>query len=257
MWFDSHCHLHLCEQDSALEQVMERAGSAGVHALLTLGTDVVTSRRSVAIAHEYGVVYAGAGVHPNDARTWSDEAAAGIRALLDDERVVAVGETGLDFYREQVPADVQRVAFSAQVELAVRLDKALVIHTRNSVFEVLEVLESEGSPERLVFHCWSGDPVALRRAVALGAHISFAGNVSFRTAGDLRAVVKQVPDDRLLIETDSPFLSPEPRRGRPNEPANVVHVGRAVSEALDVQEADIAGTTAENAAALFGIPGRA
>ena len=255
MWFDSHCHLHLCEQDSPVADVMERAGSAGVHALLTLGTDVATSRRSVAIAHQYDGVYAGAGVHPNDAGAWTDEAAAGIHALLADERVAAVGETGLDFYRNEVPADPQRVAFSAQVELAVRLDKALVIHTRNSVFDVLEVLEAEGSPERLVFHCWSGDRAALRRALALGAYVSFAGNVSFRTAGDLRAVVEQVPGDRLLIETDSPFLSPEPRRGRPNEPANIAYVGRAVSEALGVQEADIASSTAENAAALLRLPG--
>lgn len=254
MWFDSHCHLHLCEQEAVLADQMGRAKDAGVHALVSLGTDLISSRRSVSIAHEYGF-YAGAGMHPNDAVAWSDESAAGIEGLLADERVAAVGETGLDFYRDEVPADRQRTAFSAQIELSRRYGKALVIHTRDSVGEVLDMLESEGPPVRLVFHCWSGDQAALRRALALGAHISFAGNVSFRSAGELRAAVKQVPGDRLLIETDSPFLSPEPRRGRPNEPANVVHVGRAVAVVLGVDEEVVARTTAENAAVLFGLPG--
>jgi len=254
MWFDSHCHLHICEQEASLAGLIRRAKAAGVHALLTLGTDVASSRRAVAIAHDHGV-YAGAGVHPNDARTWSDEAAADIEALMTDDRVVAVGETGLDFYRDAVPADLQRAAFSAHVELSKRHDKTLVIHTRNSVLEVLDMLDSEGAPERLVFHCWSGDGAALRRALTLGAYVSFAGNVSFRSAGDLRAAAALVPRDRLLIETDSPYLAPEPRRGRPNEPANIVHVGRAVADALGVGPEEVAGTTADNAVSLFGLQG--
>lgn len=254
MWFDSHCHLHICEQESSLADLIGRAEAAGVHSLITLGTDVASSRRAVAIAHDHGV-YAGVGVHPNDADTWSDEAAAAIEGLLSDERVAAVGETGLDFYREEVPADLQRVAFCAHVEMSKRHDKALVIHTRNSVLEVLDMLDSEGAPERLVFHCWSGDGTALRRALTLGAYVSFAGNVSFRGAMDLRTVAALMPGDRLLIETDSPYLAPEPRRGRPNEPANVVHVGRAVADALGVGPEDIARATADNAVALFGLQG--
>ncbi|MDQ3659646.1 MAG: TatD family hydrolase, partial [Actinomycetota bacterium] len=162
MWFDSHCHLHICEQGTSLADLIERAEDAGVHALVSLGTDASSSRRAVAIAHDFGV-YAGVGVHPNDAGAWSDGAAADIEALLSDERVVAVGETGLDFYRDEVPADLQRAAFSAHVEISKRHQKALVIHTRNSVVEVLDMLDSEGAPERLVFHCWSGDGAALRR----------------------------------------------------------------------------------------------
>ncbi|MDQ3767146.1 MAG: TatD family hydrolase [Actinomycetota bacterium] len=254
MWFDSHCHLHICEQDAPLSDLIERAEGARVHALVSLGTDVASSRRAIAIAHEYGV-YAGVGVHPNDAGAWSDEAAVDIEALLADDCVAAVGETGLDFYRDEVPVDLQRAAFSAHVEMSKRHHKALVIHTRNSVGEVLDMLDSEGAPERLVFHCWSGDAAALRHALTLGAHISFAGNVSFRSAGDLRAAAALVPRDRLLIETDSPYLAPEPRRGRPNEPANVVHVGRAVADALGVKAENIARTTSDNAATLFGLPG--
>lgn len=231
---------------------MQRADDAGVHGLVSLGTDVISSRRSVAIAHEYGV-YAGAGVHPNDAAVWGDESAAGIEELLADDRVAAVGETGFDFYRQEVPSDRQRAAFAAQIEMSRRHGKALVIHTRNSVREALYMLESQGPPERFVFHCWSGDEAALRRAVALGAYVSFAGNVSFRSAGDLRAAVRLVPGDRLLVETDAPFLAPEPRRGRPNEPANVVHVGRAVAGAFGAEEAAVARMTAANAAALFDV----
>lgn len=252
MWFDSHCHLHICEQEAPLDNLMQRAEDAGVHGLVSLGTDVGSSRRCITIAHEFGV-YAGAGVHPNDAGEWGDESAAGIEELLADARVAAVGETGLDFHRQEVPADRQRAAFAAQIEMSRRHGKALVIHTRNSAPEALDMLESQGPPERFVFHCWSGDEAALRRAVALGAFVSFAGNVSFRSAGDLRAAVALVPGDRLLVETDAPFLAPEPRRGRPNEPANVVHVGRAVAGALGAEVDAVARTTAANAAALFGV----
>ena len=156
MWFDSHCHLHICEQETTLNGLVERAETAGVHAILTLGTDVATSHRSVAIAHRDGI-YAGVGVHPNDAAVWSTEVAEEIEALLSDEHVVALGETGLDFYRDEVPVDIQRAAFSAHIAMSKRHDKALVIHTRNSAPEALDVLESEGAPARLVFHCWSGD----------------------------------------------------------------------------------------------------
>ncbi len=253
MWFDSHCHLHICEQETTLTGLIERAETAGVHAMLTLGTDVATSRRAVAIAHRDGI-YAGVGVHPNDAAAWSAEVAGEIEALLSDEHVVAVGETGLDFYRDEVPADIQRAAFSAHIAMSKRHDKALVIHTRNSAREAFDVLESEGAPDRLVFHCWSGDGAALRRALALGSHVSFAGNVSFRSAGDLRVAAGLVPRDRLLVETDAPYLAPEPRRGRPNEPANVVHVGRAVAGAIGEGPATVALATADNAASLFGLP---
>lgn len=254
MWVDSHCHLHICERETSLAGVIGRAEAAGLLALITLGTDVASSRRAVALAHDLNAVYAGVGVHPNDADTWSDEAAKGIEAMLVDDRVVAVGETGLDFYRDEVPAELQRAAFAAQIEMSKRYNKALVIHTRNSVAEVLDMLGSQGAPERLVFHCWSGDDAALRRALTLGSHISFAGNVSFRSAHDLRAAAGLVPGDRLLVETDSPYLAPEPRRGRANEPAYVVHVGRAVADARDAQTEVIARSTTDNAVSLFGLP---
>ena len=251
MWFDSHCHLHLCEETSSLDDVVERARVAGVVNMLTVGIDIESSRRSVEIARRFGV-RASVGVHPNASLAWDPEGEAALRGLLSGPEVVAVGESGLDFYRDYAPPETQRVAFSAHIGLAKEFDKTLVIHTRESVTDALELLAAEGPPARFVFHCWSGDADQLRLALELGAHISFAGNVSFKNAGDLRDAAAAVPDDRLLVETDSPFLSPEPHRGKPNEPRQVSFVGVAVAKARGVPVRAVAEHTIANASALFG-----
>ena len=251
VWFDTHCHLHLCDSAPAAELV-DRARGAGVAHVVTIGIDVASSRAAVELARAHGL-HAAAGVHPNSATGWDDDAAREIEALLDDDVVVAVGETGLDFYRDACPPERQRAAFEDHVALARRRDKALVIHTRASVDAALDVLERAGPPARLVFHCWSGDATALRRAVALGAYVSFAGNVTFPSASDLRAVATHVPPERLLVETDSPFLSPVPRRGKPNEPANVEHVGRALAAAVAMPAEELAALTTRNARRLFAL----
>lgn len=250
MWFDSHCHLHLCEENGSVGEVVDRARGAGVVGMLTVGIDVPSSRRSVEIAREFGVK-AAVGVHPNSATEWNEDAEAALRALLSSDVVAAVGESGLDFYRDYAPADAQRVAFAAHIRLAKEYGKVLVIHTRDSVDEALGMLASEGPPERFIFHCWSGDGSQLREALDLGAHISFAGNVSFKNASDLREAAATVPDDRLLVETDSPFLSPEPHRGKPNEPRQVSFVGLAVAETRRVPASVLADRTSNNAAAIF------
>lgn len=251
VWFDTHCHLHLCDTAPARELV-DRARAAGVSGVVTVGIDVASSRAAVDLARSLGL-YAAAGVHPNSALEWDDGAAGAIAALLEHDVVVAVGETGLDFYRDACPPDVQRAAFEDHVGLAKERDKALVIHTRASVGDALDVLERIGPPERLVFHCWSGDEDALRRAVALGAYVSFAGNVTFPSAADLRAVAAGVPPERLLVETDSPFLAPAPRRGKPNEPANVEHVGRALAAVFATPPEELAALTTRNARRLFAL----
>ena len=250
-WFDSHCHLHLCEEDTAIEDLVAGARSAGVVGLLTVGIDAASSRRSLEIAERFDV-YASAGLHPNSAQEWDSSTSAEVARLLENERVVAVGETGLDFYRDSCPPNVQRSAFADHIGLAQSTGKALVIHTRDSLDAALEVLAGAGAPDRFVFHCWSGDVEQLGRALALGAYVSFAGNVSFKNAADLRAAARLVPLDRLLVETDSPFLAPVPFRGRPNEPAYVVEVGRAVAQAKGVTQDDLAATTTANANLLFG-----
>lgn len=220
--------------------------------MTTVGIDVASSRRAVAIANEHGL-WATAGLHPNSAGDWTDDAGAAIEELLQHERVVGVGETGLDFYRDEAPRDRQEDAFRAHIELAKRHDKALVIHTRESTGAALDVLEDEGPPQRLVFHCWSGAAADLQRALGLGAYISFAGNVSFKNADELRERCRAVPEDRLLVETDSPFLSPEPLRGKPNEPARVVAVGEALARARSVTVEELATATTRAAAALYGL----
>jgi TatD DNase family protein len=250
-WFDSHCHLHLCEEDASLEDVVACARSAGVTAMLTVGIDAASSVRSLEIARRYEL-WSSAGVHPNSAREFEDSA-DGIEQLLADERVVAVGETGLDFYRDSCPPVVQRTAFAAHIALAKKHDKALVVHTRDSVDDALDVLESEGPPPRLVFHCWSGGADQLRRALDLGAFASFAGNISFRNAEELRSVARTATAERLLVETDSPFLSPMPHRGKPNEPQRVVDVGNALAKTMGVAPTEVARQTFANARALFEV----
>src|SRR5919106_2262091 len=234
-WFDSHCHLHLCEGEAPAEDLVARARSAGVEGLLTVGIDAESSLRSLELA---GVldIFASAGVHPNSALDWNDGTSAAVARLLEDERVVAVGETGLDFYRDSCPPEKQRRAFADHIGLAQATGKALVIHTRNSIDEAIDVLQGEGPPPKCILHCWSGDAAQLRRALDLGAFVSFAGNVSFKSADDLRAAVRLVPLDRMLVETDSPFLAPVPHRGRSNEPAYVADVGRVVAEAAGAPE---------------------
>jgi TatD DNase family protein len=219
--------------------------------MLVVGIDAASSVRSLEIARRYGL-WASAGMHPNSAHEFEDSA-AGIERLLDDERVVAVGETGLDFYRDSCPPEVQRVAFAGHIEFAKKHDKALVIHTRESVDATLDVLESEGPPSRLVFHCWSGAEDELRRAMELGAFASFAGNVSFKNAEELRSVARTAMAERVLVETDSPFLSPVPHRGKPNEPERVIDVGNALADAIGVAPIELARQTFDNALALFGV----
>lgn len=248
MWFDSHCHLHLCAENSSLEEVVTRARAASVDKLVTIGIDAESSRQARDIAAQHDVWFA-AGVHPNSASEWGDEAKEALEHLLADDRCVAVGETGLDFYRDAAPRVAQEEAFRAQIDLAKGKHKALVIHTRDSLAEALDLLEREEPPDRFVFHCWSGD--LLDRALDLGAYVSFAGNVSFPSAGDLREAARRVPSNRLLIETDSPFLSPTPKRGRPNEPQRVTLVGEAVAEARGEGITEVARRTHDNALRLF------
>jgi TatD DNase family protein len=250
-WFDSHCHLQLCADNGSVDDIVQRARGAGVVNMLVVGIDEASSKAALEIAERHDLV-AAVGVHPNSAGEF-EESKDSIARLIGEDRVVAVGETGLDFYRDSCPADVQRRAFRAHIEMASVADKALVIHTRESVDAALDELESAGAPDRFVFHCWSGDEGQLRRALSLGAFISFAGNVSFKNADDLRSLARRVPDDRLLIETDSPFLSPVPHRGRPNEPGRVVHVGEVVARARDVSSEELATLTYENACRFLSL----
>lgn len=253
MWFDSHCHLHLCADGEDADQVVDRARLAGVLEMLTVGIDLESSRRTVDLASADGV-YAAVGIHPNSADAWDSESATELRTLGGDDRVVAIGESGLDLYRDRVPLARQQEAFSAHIAVAKDLGKTLVIHTRDSMDQTLDQLGAEGPPLGCIFHCWSGDAGQLKRALDLGAFVSFAGNTSFKSADDLREIAREVPEDRLLVETDSPFLTPVPHRGKPNEPRNVSFVGVAVAGARAVDVKALAQQTLANAHRAFALP---
>ncbi len=248
MWFDTHCHLHMVEAEVAIEDVMRAARAGGVTEMIAIGIDVASSRRALEIAREYDL-RASAGMHPNSADGWNPRARADIEELLRDDLVVAVGETGLDNYWDTVPSEIQVPAFRDHIDLAKEYDKALVIHTRRSLDQAMDLLEANGPPDRFVFHCWQGKIPEMERALEMGAHISFAGNVWSKKA------VRKVPAGRYMIETDSPYLTPEPHRGERNQPLYVADVGAAVAAARDEPLQDVARDTTATARRFFGLEG--
>jgi TatD DNase family protein len=220
VWTDSHCHIDASHVPAAV--------AAGVTRMVDVGTDAATSAAAIGLARSADGVYATVGLHPHDASAGT----AGIVELLrsPDPVVVAVGECGLDFYYEHSPRDVQREVFAEQVELARRLDLALVVHSRDAWEETFGVL-GENPPDRLVLHCFTGGPAEARRALDLGAYLSFSGMVTFKNAGPVREAAALCPPDRLLVETDTPYLAPVPHRGKPNRPEWVPLVGAALAAA--------------------------
>jgi TatD DNase family protein len=249
VWTDSHCHLPY-EGLEDVEAVIAAAREAGVDRMVSVGTDAGQSAAAIEVAAAHDNVWATVGLHPHDA----GQGVESIVALLDRPKVVAVGECGLDYHYDHSPREVQRAAFAAQVALANAHDLALVIHTREAWDDTFAVLAAEGLPARTVFHCFTGGPGEARRCLDAGASLSFSGIVTFKKADDLRAAAALCPLDRLLVETDSPYLTPEPHRGRRNTPALVAVVGAAVAGVKGVDVQDLAGATSANAAALFRLP---
>lgn len=234
--------------------MLQRAAEAEVGRLVTIGTDLETSRRAIELASSNSMVWATVGVHPHDADGFDESAESEIERLAGEPRVVAVGEVGLDYYRNVSSQEGQRTAFTTQVLIAKQVGKPLVIHVRDAYRDVLELLLGIGPPERLVFHCFSGGRDDVHDALELGGYISFAGNVSYKNAEPLREAARSVPLERLLVETDSPYLAPLPYRGKPNEPAYITEVGRALANAIGKPVEDIADATSRNAAEVFGLP---
>ncbi len=249
LWIDDHCHLDT-DPAVAAEQVAA-AREAGVTRLITVGCDVAQSEAYVELARRHrGVVWATAGVHPHDAKGGID----GLAALLELPEVVAVGECGLDYHYDHSPRHQQREVFAAQIALAHAHDRTLVIHTREAWADTFDVLQAEGVPERTVFHCFSGGPEEAARCLDLGAVLSFSGIVTFPSATDLQAAARACPLDRLLVETDSPYLAPVPHRGQRNRPEWVVAVGEAIAALHHVDVADVAAATWATAASTYRLP---
>jgi TatD DNase family protein len=244
---DTHAHLAALDDP---DEAVARAAEAGVTRILTVGTDLDDCRRALSLAERHDGVFAILGIHPHSAGTATAEDLVALRGLLAHPKAVAVGETGLDWYRDYAPREDQRRAFAAQLELAAELGKPAVIHTRAADEDTLAALaEFAGTP---VLHCFSA-PRMLPTALERGWYVSFAGNATFPKAVDLRLAATQVPAERILAETDSPYLAPQPVRGQPNEPANVVHTVAALARARAEEPAELEAQIERNASACFGL----
>ena len=246
MWIDNHCHLP--SGDAVLAaQLVDEATQGGVEVLINVGCDVAGSAAAIDVARANAGVWATAGVHPHDAASGMD----GLRDLALAPEVVAIGECGLDYHYNHSPAAEQRHVFAAQIGLAHELDLALVIHTRAAWDETFEILASEGVPTRTVFHCFTGGPAEAELCLATGALLSFSGIVTFPSAPELREAAQLCPLDRMMVETDAPYLAPVPHRGKPNRPALVAVVGAAVAEVRGDDVGRLAAATSANARAFY------
>jgi TatD DNase family protein len=256
-WVDAHCHLQLeigearFSPDDADAQVT-RARDAGVEWMVCVGTGLETSKQALELASRYDEVYATVGLHPHDAKDL-DDAWDGLGALAVADRCVAIGEAGFDLHYEHSPHAEQEQAFRRQIQLAKKVDRPLMIHSRNAWDDTFRVLDSEGVPARTIFHCFTGGPGEARAALDRDCYLSFSGIVSFKTADDVRAAAALAPAARVLVETDSPYLAPVPHRGKPNEPAFVSIVGAALAAARGSEVHEIADLTRANAARVFGV----
>jgi TatD DNase family protein len=246
-WADSHCHVPWEGSDTS---AFDAARAAGVARFITIGTAADTSRTAIEASENNDDVWATVGLHPHDASQGLD----GLPDPRQHERVVAIGECGLDYHYNHSPADAQREMFARQIAWAKELDLALVVHTRGAWDETLGILDREGMPERTIIHCFTGGADEARKCLDRGAFISISGIVTFKKADDVRAAAQLVPLDRLLVETDAPFLAPVPHRGKQNEPAYVPLVGAAVADTKGINAAEIEAATWENTALIFRLP---
>ncbi|MCS7471191.1 TatD family hydrolase [Stieleria sp. ICT_E10.1] len=254
--FDTHAHLNVDAFAEGLDETVSRARDAGVEAIMVIGIDVATSRRACDLAAEYpGFLYAAVGIQPNSAA----EADVGDFAIIEElagyPGVRAIGETGLDCYWDDTPIELQHVYFDRHMQLCRDTSLPMVIHMRDSGDLIVDQLKRQSSVPPGIMHSFTGDWQCAETCLDLGLHISFAGMVTFKKSDELREVARQVPEDRLLVETDSPYLSPEPLRGkRPNEPARVEHTLRCLAKLRGVSAESLAETTTENARRLFQLP---
>jgi TatD DNase family protein len=252
---DSHTHLFLCEGGE--DELVEAAAAAGVTRMLTVGMDAETNAAAVASAGRHEGVFASVGRHPNEAAGFDDATAEEVLALGRHEKVRAIGETGLDFYRDYATPDEQRRAFAAQIEIARELDLPIVIHARDpegetgAIDEIFATLDARAGTAPVILHCFSA-PQRVGDAAERGWYCSFAGNATYPSAKELRFAAAKVPVDRLLVETDAPYLAPQPMRGKRNQPAFVVETAREIAAVRGVSYEELERVVEANAGALFG-----
>ncbi len=250
---DTHAHLNLTgSYKKDLPEVISRAREAGVRRIINVGIDLKTSIKALELAHQFEGLFATAGIHPHEVKKARPETYEALKALFQDRKVVAVGEIGLDYAKEYSPREAQREHFAYQLELAREHGLPVVIHAREASSDILAILK-EHLPEKFVFHCYAGDTAEAREILDLGGFISVTGIVTFPKAENIREVVRFVPLERLMLETDCPFLTPVPHRGKRNEPAFVRHVAEKVAEIKGISLEECARVTTKNAEEFFGI----
>lgn len=252
MLIDSHCHLHDSRFDLDRSEVIGRARESGVEQMVTVGTDLETSRRAILLAREYDFLHPTVGVHPHEVKHLQKEEYSQLEEMARSPGVVGFGEIGLDYHYMHSPPEGQRDHFRLQIRLALRLGLPLILHVREAFPDALRILrEEEVGVSGGVLHCFSGDLATATEAIEMGLHISFSGILTFPNAGDLREVARSVPADRILLETDSPYLAPVPIRGKRNEPAHVSHVAEELARIRNLGEEEVRKLTGANTRRLF------
>jgi len=255
MFIDSHAHLDMEEFDSDRDEVIQRALSANVRQLITVGIDVNSSLKAISLAEKYPSAFAAVGIHPHNADVVDKKDLKRIESISTEKKVVAIGEIGLDFYRKLSSRHNQRKRFKQQLDIAMQCNLPVVVHSREAHEDVLEILSCfEGSGSRGVIHCFSGGIDLAGAFIEMGYFISIAGTITFANASPVHEVVTGISLDRMLIETDSPFLSPIPYRGRRNEPSRVIHTAQKVADIRGISLEEVAARTTKNARQLFRLP---
>ncbi len=254
MFIDTHAHLYYPNFNGELEQTIERANLAGVKYIIVPGTDLATSKRAIELAEEFECVYAAVGVHPHDTKEWKESAIEVLEELAKHPKVVAIGEIGLDYYYDFSPKEIQLTAFKAQIELAIKLNLPIIVHNRESNDDIMRIVkEYKDSNLRGQFHCFAGSVQDAEELTSMGHYVSFTGNITFKKAENLRTILKGISLEKMLLETDSPFMTPIPHRGKRNDPSNIPLIAEAIAEIHGVRIEDVARITNYNAFRLFGI----
>lgn len=254
MFFDSHAHYYDQRFDSDRDEILKKVYDSGVRYVLSAASDLATSRENISLARQYDFIYAAVGIHPHEASEMNDDAVAALTDYAKKPKVVAIGETGLDYYYDNSPREVQKMAFARQIRLAVDLKLPIIVHDRDAHEDTLTILKNEkaGSAGG-VLHCFSGSVEMAREVLNNNLYISIAGPVTFKNARKLVEVVKYVPDDRLIIETDCPYLTPEPFRGKRNDSSYLCYIAQKIAEIKGKSLEQIAQITTDNARRLFNI----
>ena len=253
MLVDSHAHVQLDNYIPDRDAVLARARNAGVHTILVIGFDLQTSRDAIDLAESHAGLYATVGLHPHDAKDFEEETLNTFREFASRSKVIALGEMGLDYYRNLSPKSVQKTAFERQLDLAEELDLPVVIHNREAYHDILPILKARQGRVRGVMHCFSGDADTMRHTLDLGFSVGIGGPVTYRKSADLQAVAREVPADHLLVETDCPWLAPQFRRGKRNEPAYVRSTAEKIAELRGISLEEVAEMTTRNFERLFRV----